>query len=115
MNANITNMISDFAKINKVSKIKVENLVLEALKASGALKTPKKKGRKSMGIDVEIENMVKNFEVFTVRDIMVKFSVSRPTAMNALTKCVNRGTVAAITKDSTWGRGRKDVVWGIPS
>jgi len=112
MNTNITNMIQNFAKTNKVSRVKVENLVLEALKASGTIKTPKKRGRKPNTLNKSIETMAKNFETFTVSELMSKFNVCRPTVVKALEDCRKKGVIAPLGKMPS-GKGRKHVVWGI--
>lgn len=114
MNTNITNMIQNFAKSNKVSRVKVENLVLEALKASGALKVHQKRGRKPNGLNKNIENMAKNFETFTVVELMSKFNVSRPTIVKAIEDCQKNGVISPLGKMST-GKGRNHTVWGISS
>lgn len=108
MNTNITNMIQNFAKTNKVSRVKVENLVLEALKASGAIKT----SRKLNALNKSIETMAKNFETFTVSELMSKFNVCRPTVVKALEDCRKKGVIAPLGKMPS-GKGRKHVVWGI--
>lgn len=109
MNADITNMIQNFAKSNKVSKVKVENLINDIFKVSN-----KTKGRKPLGIPSKIEELAKNFEVFSVHEIVERFNVSRVTADKAIKECHAKGVVKIVgKKPSKTGHGRKDVVWGI--
>lgn len=116
MNANIENIVADFAKANKVSKAKLFEFVQQL---EGAFP---KGGRKTSEESIRIRNAIKDSidslrgVVFTSKDLAEKFNADQAYIVNNLKYLAEHdGIVKAVgKKEKEPGQaGRKEILWSV--
>lgn len=116
MNANIENIVADFAKANKVSKAKLFEFVQQLQESLP------KGGRKTSEESIRIRNAIKDSidslrgVVFTSKDLAEKFNADQAYIVNNLKYLAEHdGIVKAVgKKEKEPGQaGRKEILWSV--
>lgn len=115
MNTNITNLINDFAKNNRIGKARVEELVSKVIE-NCSTKTREKKATKRENqfnfIKNEVITRAKNFEVFTIMQLATKLNVSPYLVHKAVMECKSENIVKSSEPVKVPGvRGRQATLW----
>ena len=126
MNTNLTTLINEFAKNNRVGKARVEELVSKVV-SNCQITTPKKvripkqkiektsRNARRDFIKNEIETMAKNFEVFSVLGVAKKLYASPYLVHKIIMECQSENTIKMVDKVKNGKRGRSAIMFMINS
>jgi hypothetical protein len=117
MNTQITNLINDFAKNNRIGKARVEALVskvMENCSNKTREKKPSKRESQFSFIKNEVITRAKNFEVFSILQLARKLEVSPYLVHKAVMECQRENLIKSVQPEKIPGtRGRQATLWMI--
>lgn len=101
-------MIATFAKMNKISKAKVTDLVSQIVQMEH---TTAKRGRKVTEGIQQIQEGVLQMKNFTVQDVSKKFGIDKIIAKRVIRRLEKATRLVRVGKDTNDGKGRKVICW----
>lgn len=108
LNTNVQEMITSFAKMNKISKAKVTDLVTQIVQQTSS-KGPR--GRKVTEGVRHIQEGVLQMHNFTVLDVANKFGITKVVAKRVIRRNEKSGKLLRVGKDVSEGSARKVICW----
>ena len=122
MNANIENMVVEYAKANKINKAKLLSFVETVLSVSGAKKESSgKRGKPVSQETIELREALRDAiksttEAFTVKDMQKKLGGEYVNISNALRFLAEKEKIVSVVGklDKKPGeRGKKALLWSV--
>lgn len=114
MKTELTTLIAEFAKANKVSKIKTTEFI-ETVLAQHTVKkekTVREKVKNERVID-RIYNLAANFQTFNVGQAAELTNSSWIASYHAIKHLAKEGKIKEVSKQETGKRGKKSAIWSI--